>query len=112
VLNSIILSSSNAAGTQKGLVVYSEDQNISADVQGMRAAVVIEASETHTRTGFLDMDLAGIPDLEREVLEHFEATRVQVPVTHARVFGWYDQEYGSYTNLLGDLTVHVHRSLE
>ena len=102
----------SAAGSQKGLLFYSEDQNVSADVQGMRAAVVIEASETHTRTGFVEMDLAGVPGLERKALEHFEATRVHVPVTHARVFGWYDNEYGSYTNLLGDLTVHVHRSLD
>ena len=70
----------SAAGTQKGLLVYSEDQNVSADVQGRRAAVVIEASETHTRTGFVEMDLAGIPGLERKALEHFEATRVHVPV--------------------------------
>jgi glyceraldehyde 3-phosphate dehydrogenase len=35
-----------------------------------------------------------------------------VPVTHAKIFGWYDNEYGSYTNLLGDLTVHVARMLD
>jgi glyceraldehyde 3-phosphate dehydrogenase len=33
-------------------------------------------------------------------------------VTHAKIFGWYDNEYGSYTNMLGDLTVHVHRALD
>ena len=36
---------------------------------------------------------------------------LEVPVTHAKVFAWYDNEYGSYTNALGDLTVHVHSSL-
>ena len=30
-----------------------------------------------------------------------------MPVTHAKIFGWYDNEYGSYTNMLGDLAVHV-----
>ena len=37
---------------------------------------------------------------------------VKMPVTHAKVFGWYDNEYGGYTNLLGDLTVHVHQILD
>jgi hypothetical protein len=30
----------------------------------------------------------------------------------AKISGCYDNEYGSYTNLLGDLTIHVHRTLE
>ena len=37
---------------------------------------------------------------------------IRVPVTHAKIFGWYDNEYGSYTNMLGDLAVHVHRTLD
>jgi glyceraldehyde 3-phosphate dehydrogenase len=101
-----------AAGSQKGLLVYSEEQNVAADVVGMRAAVVIEGAETHTRTGFVDLDLSRIPLVGEEAPARLGPTRVQVPVTHAKIFGWYDNEYGSYTNLLGDLTVHVHRTLE
>jgi glyceraldehyde 3-phosphate dehydrogenase len=101
-----------ASGTQKGLLMYSDDQNVPADVTGMRAAVVIEAVETHTRTGFADIDLSQIPNIEVKTLESLAHPVVQVPVTHAKVFGWYDNEYGSYTNLMGDLTVHVHRSLD
>ena len=101
-----------ADGTQKGLLVYSEDQNVPADVSGMRAAVVIEAVETHTRTGFVDLDLAQVPGVAPETLEPLRDSRIQVPVTHAKVFGWYDNEYGSYTNLLGDLTLHVHQALD
>jgi len=78
----------------------------------MRAAVVIEAVETHTRTGFVDVDLAGVSGLEPGALAKLPNTRVRVPVTHAKIFGWYDNEYGSYTNMLGDLTVHVHRTLD
>jgi len=100
-----------AAGGQKGLLVYSDEQNVPADVIGMRAAVVIEGVETHTRTGFVDLDLAGVPDLAPEALRGLAETRLRIPVTHAKVFGWYDNEYGSYTNLLGDLTVHVDRTL-
>jgi glyceraldehyde 3-phosphate dehydrogenase len=101
-----------AAGPQKGLLVYSEDQNVPSDVMGMKAAVVIEAAETHTRTGFVDVDLRQIPGLDPEVIQHLEDATVKVPVTHAKAFGWYDNEYGGYTNLLGDLTVHVHQRLD
>ncbi|NNL68036.1 MAG: glyceraldehyde-3-phosphate dehydrogenase [Myxococcales bacterium] len=99
-----------AGGSQKGLLVFSDEQNVAADVMGMKAAVVIEGHETHTRTGFLDVDLAKIPDVGPELRGRLASTRIQLPVTHAKVFGWYDNEYGSYTNLLGDLTVHIHRS--
>ncbi len=103
---------SAATGTQKGLLVYSEEQNVSADVTGMRAAAVIEAAETHTRTGFVEVDLAGVPGVDPKVLETLSSPVIQVPVTHAKIFGWYDNEYGSYTNMMGDLTVHVHRTLD
>ena len=101
-----------AAGPQRGLLVYSEEQNVPADVSGLRAAVVVEAVETHTRTGFVRLDLAQVPGIPAEALKALPATGIEVPVTHAKVFGWYDNEYGSYTNLLGDLTVHVARSLD
>ncbi len=101
-----------AAGPQKGLLVYSEDQNVPSDVMGMKAAVVIEAAETHTRTGFVNVDLAQIPGLDPEVIQNLDNAIVKMPVTHAKVFGWYDNEYGGYTNLLGDLTVHVHQILD
>lgn len=99
-----------AEGSQKGLLVFSQEQNVAADVVGMKAAVVIEGSETHSRTGFMDVDLGQIPELGPQLREQLASTRIRLPVTHAKVFGWYDNEYGSYTNLLGDLTVHVHRS--
>lgn len=101
-----------AEGSQKELLVFSEEQNVPADVVGMRAAVVIEGVETHTRTGFVDVDLRRISTLDARALEALETSRIQVPVTHAKVFGWYDNEYGSYTNLLGDLTVHVAQRLD
>jgi len=101
-----------ASGSQKGLLVFSDEQNVPADVVGMRASVVIEGVETHTRTGFVDVDLTRIPAMDARKLEALDTVRVQIPVTHAKIFGWYDNEYGSYTNLLGDLTVHVDRMLD
>lgn len=100
-----------ADGELQGLLVYSDEQNVSADVTGMKAAVVIEGVETHTRTGFVNLDLTRLKGLDPEVLAGVTSPLVQVPVTHAKVCGWYDNEYGSYTNLLGDLTVHVRNRL-
>ncbi len=88
-----------AEGEARGLIQYSEEQNVSADMVGEDAAVVIEAIETHTRTGFVDLKLPG------GCGEH------RIPLTHVKVFGWYDNEMGSYTNRLGELTAHVARSL-
>ncbi|MHC4548555.1 MAG: glyceraldehyde 3-phosphate dehydrogenase NAD-binding domain-containing protein [Planctomycetota bacterium] len=102
-----------AEGSQKGYLVYSEEQNVSADVTGMWAGVVIEGVETHTRTGFVNIDLSALPGLEAsQVAVLGSSTTVEVPVTHAKIFGWYDNEYGSYTNLMGDLTVHMHQNMD
>jgi glyceraldehyde 3-phosphate dehydrogenase len=101
-----------ASGAQRGNLVYSEEQNVSADLSGMRAAVVIEGVETHTRTGFVNVDLSTLRGIDSALVDTLPSMVVDVPVTHAKIFGWYDNEYGSYTNLLGDLTVHVHRSLD
>ena len=71
----------------------------------MPAAVVIEGHDTHTRTGFIDIS----PEMLRAAGAHEEAA-LQVPVTHAKVFGWYDNEYGSYVTSLGKLATYVHQS--
>lgn len=101
----------SARGAQAGLLVFSDVQNVPRDVSGMRAAVVIEGTETHTRTGFVEIDLGSLPGLPAAVMSELRDPVVRVPVTHAKIFGWYDNEYGSYTNMLGDLTVHVAGSL-
>lgn len=46
-----------ADGEARGLLKYSEEQNVSADMLGEDAAVVVEAVETHTRTGFVDLEI-------------------------------------------------------
>jgi len=35
-----------------------------------------------------------------------------VPVTQAVIYGWYDNELGSYTNMLGDRTVSIASLME
>ena len=34
---------------------------------------------------------------------------IEVPVTQSVIYGWYDNELGSYTNMLGDRTVSIAR---
>ncbi len=110
VLNDIYAAA--AAGAQRGHLVYSEQQNVPADFVGSRAAVVLEGKETHTRTGFSVVDLTTLPGIDPSIIDALHETSISVPVTHAKLFGWYDNEFGSYTNLLGDLTVHIHQSLD
>ncbi len=93
------------------LLLYSEEQNVSTDLIGMDAAVIVEGQFNHTRTAFIDVDLSRIPGLSDVVLQSMPARRLKVPVVHSKIFGWYDNEYGSYTNRMGDLTVYVHKQL-
>ena len=43
--------------------------------------------------------------------EAADARPVRVPLTHVKVFGWYDNEMGSYTYRLGELTIRAARSM-
>jgi glyceraldehyde 3-phosphate dehydrogenase len=93
----------------EGYLVYSDAQNVSADIIGLpRAAAVIEGHENHTRTAAvrISMDIAqkaaGV-----EVTRGQEGKVIEVPITQAVIYGWYDNELGSYTNMLGDRTVSI-----
>ncbi|MCB5250018.1 MAG: glyceraldehyde 3-phosphate dehydrogenase NAD-binding domain-containing protein [Candidatus Cloacimonadales bacterium] len=90
-------------GIQKDLLVYSERQNVSTDLMGEPAACVIEGRETHTRTGFLKT--ACKHDLKEG------ETSPEIPVTHAKLFAWYDNELGSYVYSLGKLTKYVYERM-
>ena len=84
---------------------YSEEQNVSSDIIGVpSAAAVIESSETHTRTASISVNLEHVKSCN---FEPGQSPVLQVPVTQAVIYGWYDNELGSYTNMLGDLTVYV-----
>ncbi|HWQ77530.1 MAG TPA: glyceraldehyde 3-phosphate dehydrogenase NAD-binding domain-containing protein [Anaerovoracaceae bacterium] len=95
-----------ASGSQKDLLIFSEDQNVSSDLMGCPAAVVIEGHENHTRTGFLP--------LSAEILQQYgiDTSRdINFPVTHAKIFGWYDNEFGCYVNCLGKLTKYLDKNM-
>ncbi len=92
------------AATSKYLE-FSTEQNVSSDIVGSPvAAAVIEATETHTRTASISVNLDHLKNCD---LEPGGVHVLEVPVTQAVIYGWYDNELGSYTNMLGDLTVSV-----
>jgi glyceraldehyde 3-phosphate dehydrogenase len=95
-----------AKGPQKDMLIYSSRQNVSSDLMGLNAAVVIEGHETHTRTGFLK--LGGSMLAEYGVNKQ---QQISIPVTHVKIFGWYDNEYGSYVNMLTRLCQYIYSSL-
>lgn len=95
-----------------GYLHYSDRQNVSGDIIGMpRAAAIIEGKETHTRTAELSIDLKNVPGLPESVLKSLPQETIRTPVTQAVVYGWYDNELGSYVNMLGDRTVSVAEQL-
>lgn len=93
-------------GAQKGLLVYSDLQNVSSDMMGKEAAIVIEGNDNHTRTGFLLLDAQTLAGYGIS-----SSSDLNLPVTHAKIFGWYDNEFGCYVNCLGKLTKYVDKNL-
>ncbi|MBU0482997.1 MAG: glyceraldehyde-3-phosphate dehydrogenase [Proteobacteria bacterium] len=86
---------------------YSEEQNVSSDIIGMPfAATVIEGTETHTRTANIRLNLSKLDNFVCAPKDG-EASILEVPVTQAVIYGWYDNELGSYTNMLADRTVSI-----
>ncbi|MCP4272499.1 MAG: glyceraldehyde-3-phosphate dehydrogenase, partial [Gammaproteobacteria bacterium] len=85
-----------AEGSMNDYLIYSEHQNVSSDIVGFpKAAATIESSETHSRTAMVRMYPADGGDL------------MEAPVTKVVIYGWYDNELGSYTNMLGDRLVSI-----
>ena len=99
-----------SAQMPRGYLHYTEEQNVSNDIIGFyRVAATIEGQVTHTRTARVAVDLSQL--IPMEVLENIPETRVEVPITKAVVYGWYDNELGSYSNLLGDRVVTMAESM-
>jgi glyceraldehyde 3-phosphate dehydrogenase len=91
-----------------GYLHFSEKQNVSGDIVGYpRAATIIEGHETHTRTAEVTFNLNSISGLPESVLEAVKRHVYRIPITQVVTYGWYDNEMGSYVNMLGDRTVTV-----
>ncbi len=101
-----------AADNLYGYLMYSEQQNVSADIIGIpRAAAIIEGCETHTRTAEASVDLSSVPGIPSDILASLKSLSIRIPVTQAVIYGWYDNEKGSYVRMLGDRTVSIAESL-
>ncbi|MFZ5573416.1 MAG: type I glyceraldehyde-3-phosphate dehydrogenase [Thermodesulfobacteriota bacterium] len=95
-----------------GYLHFTEKQNVSADVIGTpKAAAIIEGHETHTRTAEVTIDMGNVPHLPPEVLTVLKDRIIRIPVTQAVIYGWYDNEMGSYVNMLCDRTISVFESM-
>ncbi|MBW2063987.1 MAG: glyceraldehyde-3-phosphate dehydrogenase [Deltaproteobacteria bacterium] len=92
----------------KGYLHYTEEQNVSSDIIGIpRAAAIIEGHETHTRTAEVTMDPGMLFGLSKDLQRQLSQTVARISITQTVIYGWYDNEMGSYVNMLGDLTVMV-----
>jgi glyceraldehyde 3-phosphate dehydrogenase len=98
----------SAADDPNSYLHYSDKQNVSCDVIGLpRAAAIIEGYETHTRTAELKIDLEKVLGIDADLISSLTEKIVRVPLTQAVIYGWYDNELGSYVNMLGDRTVSM-----
>jgi glyceraldehyde 3-phosphate dehydrogenase len=95
-----------------GYLHYTDRQNVSADIIGLpRAAAIIEGHEIHTRTAEIAIDLSRAAGVEPKAMAAMKDPLLRIPVTQAVIYGWYDNELGSYVNLLGDRTVSIAEQL-
>lgn len=91
-----------------GYLHYTEEQNVSSDIIAVpRAAAIIEGHETHTRTAEVTLDPGMLFGLKKDIQEQLSQTVARISITQAVIYGWYDNEMGSYVNMLGDLTVSI-----
>ena len=105
-LNNIYREASN--NDSNGYLHYTEEQNVSGDIIGIpRAAAIIEGHETHTRTADVSIDLNKVAGIQQNILNEEDQTIARISITQAVIYGWYDNELGSYVNILGDRTVSI-----
>ena len=76
-----------------------------------KAAATIEGHETHTRTAEVAFDLQKVCQMSEDPAAKEEQTMVRMAITQAVIYGWYDNELGSYVNILGDRIVSIAESL-
>ena len=101
-----------AEGRFSKYITYTDTQNVSSDIIGTASAAVIEGKETRSRTGKIRVNLTSacrmIPEEDAVIPEKGV---LEIPVTQVVVYGWYDNELGSFANMLGERTVEIARGL-
>lgn len=97
-----------AKNDPRGYLHFTDEQNVSCDIIGLpRAATMIEGNETHTRTAVVNIDLGKVCPVDGKEPSKNQPGIVKIAITQAVIYGWYDNELGSYVNMLGDRTVSV-----
>lgn len=99
-----------AEGYLSSYVTYSDRQNVSSDIIGTTSAVVIEGRETRARTATIKVNLTESCRLQGGSIQGGPSV-LEVPITQVVVYGWYDNELGCFSNMLGELTLTVARGL-
>jgi len=106
MINSIYETAAEA--NTNGYLMYTNKQNVSSDIIGTpKAAAVIEGHETHTRTGAININLEHVRGIDKSVLKVIKDQVTSIQVTQAVIYGWYDNEMGSYVNMLGDRIISI-----
>jgi glyceraldehyde 3-phosphate dehydrogenase len=101
-----------AEGPLSKYLSFMETQNVSADIIGATSAAIIEGRETRAQTGFVKVALNESCRLVPEgPLGGDTSSTLQVPVTQVVVYGWYDNELGSFTNMMGERTIAIAKGL-
>ena len=87
-------------------------RSVSSDIIGIpKVATIIEGHETHTRTADVTIDLKKVSGVPGELLANLDHAYAKVSITQAVIYGWYDNESGSYVNMLGDRIVSIAENL-
>ena len=98
-----------AARDPRKYLHYSDEQNVSCDIIGLpRSAAMIEGHETHTRTADVNIDLQKVCQIDgKGKTSQSGQGMIRIAITQAVIYGWYDNEMGSYVNMLGDRTISM-----
>jgi len=93
---------------KKGYLQYSDEQNVSLDIVGHPlATAIIEGHETQTGTATISLDLKQLKGYTDEVGSCLGRTTIDIPVTKAVVYGWYDNEMAGYTHMFTERTATI-----
>jgi glyceraldehyde 3-phosphate dehydrogenase len=93
-------------------ISYTERQNVSTDVIGTASAAIIEGRETRVETEpvrvRLNQSCAIVPEGS---VDANTGSTLEIPVNQVVVYGWYDNELGSFCNMMGERTLSVAQKL-
>lgn len=85
---------------KNGYLCYTDKQNVSSDIIGVIGpAAIIEGHDTYT----LNADIKVGSDMSKCKTGKKKGIHISQAVIH----GWYDNELGSFTNMLGNLIIKV-----